>query len=137
MTPPRLGCIADDYTGATDLSSMLVRRGLRVIQCFGVPNDPSIVADADVVVVALKSRSLPATDAVSISLEALAFLKRRGVQRFFFKYFDSLPLDGYQAQLFPFLQLSVNSFPVNTNFAGQVGLNDFQNDATVICGHFF
>ncbi len=88
-----LGCIADDYTGATDLSSMLVRAGLRVVQVFG-PETNVPVSDVDAVVVSLKSRSIAAADAVEMSLKALRFLQSIGAQRFFFKYcstFDSTP----------------------------------------------
>ncbi len=92
MTHCMLGCIADDYTGATDLSSMLARAGLRVIQCFGTPSHMDGWHDFDAVVVALKSRSIPAPAAVQLSLQALQFLQGLGSQRFFFKYcstFDS------------------------------------------------
>ena len=53
-----LGCIADDFTGATDLASMLVKNGMRTVQVIGVPDGPA--PDADAVVVALKSRTNPA-----------------------------------------------------------------------------
>ena len=33
----RLGCIADDLTGATDLALMLYRGGLRTVQTIGLP----------------------------------------------------------------------------------------------------
>ena len=62
-----LGCIADDLTGATDLANNLVRAGMRVVQTIGVP-DPADVIDADAVVVALKSRTIPASEAVDQSL---------------------------------------------------------------------
>ena len=63
-----LGCIADDFTGATDLASMLVKNGMRTVQLIGVPavNDP--IPEADAVVVALKSRTAPVGQAVSESL---------------------------------------------------------------------
>jgi len=53
-----LGCIADDFTGATDLANNLVRAGMRVVQAIGVPGQ-ALDTDADAVVVALKSRTLP------------------------------------------------------------------------------
>ena len=53
-----LGCIADDFTGATDLANMLVRGGMRTIQTIGVPSAP-LAEDVDAVVVALKSRTIP------------------------------------------------------------------------------
>jgi uncharacterized protein YgbK (DUF1537 family) len=85
-----LGCIADDFTGATDLAATLVREGMRTVQLIGVPEGPP--PDADAVVVALKSRTIPAGDAVRQSLAALAWLQAAGCRQFFFKYcstFDS------------------------------------------------
>lgn len=32
-----LGCIADDFTGATDLAGILVKHGMRTVQMIGVP----------------------------------------------------------------------------------------------------
>lgn len=87
-----LGCIADDFTGATDLASMLVKAGLRTVQVIGVPDDPALAGDADAVVVALKSRTIPAADAVAQSLAALDWLRGRGARQIYFKYcstFDS------------------------------------------------
>ncbi|MET0186459.1 MAG: four-carbon acid sugar kinase family protein, partial [Achromobacter sp.] len=66
----KLGCIADDFTGATDLANNLVRSGMRVVQTIGVPDDAAAV-DADAIVVALKSRTEPAADAIAQSLQAL------------------------------------------------------------------
>ena len=89
----KLGCIADDFTGATDLANNLVRAGMRVVQTFGVPNVP-LSSDADAVVVALKSRTIPADQAIAQSLEALAWLKAQGASQIYFKYcstFDSTP----------------------------------------------
>lgn len=89
---PVLGCIADDFTGATDLAAMLVRHGMAAVQLIGVPNPGDPVPEADAVIVALKSRTTPAADAVRDSLAALEWLQRAGCQQFFFKYcstFDS------------------------------------------------
>ena len=89
-----LGCIADDFTGATDLAAMLVRAGMRTVQTIGVPEDARLAAGADAVVVALKSRTIPATEAVSQSLAALAWLRSAGARQIYFKYcstFDSTP----------------------------------------------
>ena len=86
-----LGCIADDFTGATDLANNLVRAGMRVVQSIGVPAAP-LDAQADAVVVALKSRTLPPDEAVAQSLAALHWLQAQGVQQVYFKYcstFDS------------------------------------------------
>ena len=88
-----LGCIADDFTGATDLANNLVRGGMRTIQTIGVP-DSALAADVDAVVVALKSRTIPAADAVAQSLAALEFLRANGARQIYFKYcstFDSTP----------------------------------------------
>jgi uncharacterized protein YgbK (DUF1537 family) len=88
---PLLGCIADDFTGATDLANMLVRSGMRTVQTIGIPEAMPAVA-ADAVVVALKSRTIAADDAIAQSLAALRWLQQQGCQQFFFKYcstFDS------------------------------------------------
>jgi uncharacterized protein YgbK (DUF1537 family) len=88
---PLLGCIGDDFTGSTDLANTLVRHGMRSVQLIGVPRQTEQV-DADAVVIALKSRSIPARDAVTQSLDALAWLRAAGCRQFFFKYcstFDS------------------------------------------------
>jgi len=87
-----LGCIADDFTGATDLAGMLVRHGMRAVQTIGTPRTPAMDIDADAIVVALKSRTIPAEEAIAQSLEALEWLQAGGAQRFYFKYcstFDS------------------------------------------------
>ena len=86
-----LGCIADDFTGATDLANMLVRGGMRTVQTIGVPQAGTKI-EADAIVVALKSRTIPADDAVRQSLDALEWLRAQGCRQFFFKYcstFDS------------------------------------------------
>ncbi|BAK76159.1 type III effector Hrp-dependent outers protein [Pseudogulbenkiania sp. NH8B] len=85
-----LGVIADDFTGATDVASMLVRAGLKTVQVIGVPDGPA--PEADAVVVALKSRTNPADEAVRDSLAALEWLRAGGARQFYFKYcstFDS------------------------------------------------
>src|SRR6478736_3290963 len=87
-----LGIIADDFTGATDIAGMLVKGGMRTIQTIGVPRKGMIPDDVDAVVVALKTRSIAAKDAIAQSLEALRALQAAGCIRFFFKYcstFDS------------------------------------------------
>lgn len=87
-----LGAIADDLTGATDLCNTLVREGMRTVQAIGVPDARLEVPDADAVVVALKSRTIPAAEAVEQSLAALDWLRRAGCRQYLFKYcstFDS------------------------------------------------
>ena len=91
MTKLLLGCIADDFTGATDLANNLVRAGMRVVQTIGVPEHP-FTEEVDAIVVALKTRTLPAADAVAQSLAALTWLQAQGAQQIYFKYcstFDS------------------------------------------------
>jgi uncharacterized protein YgbK (DUF1537 family) len=88
-----LGCIADDFTGGTDLAGMLVKAGMRTVQLIGVPDGPP-PADVDAVVIALKSRTIPVDDAVAESLAALRWLREAGCRQFYFKYcstFDSTP----------------------------------------------
>ncbi|GAA2070691.1 3-oxo-tetronate kinase [Microbacterium hatanonis] len=88
-----LGAIADDFTGATDLATMLRRSGHRVAVVIE-DADPGAAAfdDIDAVVVALKTRTSPAAEAVDSSLLALERLRSWGADRFYFKYcstFDS------------------------------------------------
>ena len=82
-----LGVIADDFTGATDVASMLVRAGMRTVQTIGIPQGalPPEVAAADAVVVALKSRTSPVAEAVADSLAALRWLRAAGARQFYFK----------------------------------------------------
>lgn len=93
---PTLGAIADDFTGATDLATMLVARGYRTVVTVGpdaIAEDRAVAA-ADAVVVALKSRTAPVSEAVDSSLAALRALRAAGCERFYFKYcstFDSTP----------------------------------------------
>ncbi|HSH99014.1 MAG TPA: 3-oxo-tetronate kinase [Reyranella sp.] len=131
-----LGIIADDFTGATDIAGMLVKNGMRTIQTIGLPAQGTIPDDVDAVVVALKTRSIAAKDAVTQSLDALKALQAAGSRRFFFKYcstFDSTDqgnigpvgealldaLDGKQAIYCP-------AFPENgrTIFFGHLFVGD-------------
>ncbi|MFT5173149.1 MAG: hypothetical protein ACI8W7_001320, partial [Gammaproteobacteria bacterium] len=90
-----LGCIADDFTGATDLANNLTRAGMRTIQLIGpdaAAADDGSAREHDAVVVALKSRSIAAGEAVQQSLDALRYLQSIGCQQVYFKYcstFDS------------------------------------------------
>lgn len=88
----RIGAIADDFTGASDLGNMLARGGLATRLCIGVPEGP-LSGDA-AVVIALKTRSIPASEAVAQSLAALDWLRAQGCGQVYFKYcstFDSTP----------------------------------------------
>ncbi len=80
-----LGCIADDFTGASDLANTLARAGLRTMQFIGVP-DAGAAQECEAGVVALKSRSTPAKEAVDASLGALEWLKTQGCEQYLFKY---------------------------------------------------
>src|SRR5512132_1926536 len=88
-----LGCIADDFTGGSDLAGLLVKHGMRTVQMIGVPEAP-LPDEVDAVVVALKSRTNPVENAVAESLAALRWLQQADCRQFYFKYcstFDSTP----------------------------------------------
>jgi len=138
---PLLGCIADDFTGATDLAAMLVRNGMRTVQLIGVPKPDDAVPDVDAIVVALKSRTTPARDAVRESLAALDWLRRAGCRQYFFKYcstFDSTEhgnigpvADAMIAALDCGFALACPAFPANSRsvyqghlFVGAALLNE-------------
>ncbi len=120
---PLLGCIADDFTGATDLAAMLVGNGMRTVQLIGVPRGPEALPEADALVVALKSRTAPVAEAVADSLAALEALRRGGCRQFFFKYcstFDSTDqgnigpvADALLAALDAGFALACPAFPAN------------------------
>jgi uncharacterized protein YgbK (DUF1537 family) len=87
-----LGCIADDYTGASDLANTLTRCGLRTVQTIGIPADDLELPEVDAVVVSLKSRSIAADLAVARSRAAEQWLRSRGADHVLFKIcstFDS------------------------------------------------
>ena len=87
-----LGCIADDFTGATDLGGFLVKQGFRTIQLNGIPDRNVAIPEVDALVVALKSRTIAPDAAITQSLEALEFLQQLHCEQFYFKYcstFDS------------------------------------------------
>ena len=88
-----LGCIADDFTGASDLANTLAKGGMSTVQFVGIPKGAA-QASCEAGVVALKTRSIPTRDAVAQSLAALSWLKEQGCRQFVFKYcstFDSTP----------------------------------------------
>lgn len=87
-----LGCIADDFTGATDLANTLVKAGMNTVQSIGVPGPALDIGETDAIVIALKSRTNPAENAIEESLQALAWLQENGATQIIFKYcstFDS------------------------------------------------
>jgi uncharacterized protein YgbK (DUF1537 family) len=88
--PLLLGCIADDFTGATDLANTLVKGGMTAVQVIGVPTGP--LPEADAIIIALKSRTAPVGEAVAQSLAACDALLAAGAKQIFWKYcstFDS------------------------------------------------
>ena len=89
-----IGAIADDLTGATDLALMLARNGMKTVQVIGVPVEGADFGDAEAVVIALKSRTIAADDAVAMALASAMALQAAGAEQFLFKYcstFDSTP----------------------------------------------
>ncbi len=87
-----LGCIADDYTGASDLANMLTRNGLRTIQTIGIPRDNFALPEIDAIVIAMKIRSIPAGEAVAAARAANRWLQAQGVSHVLYKVcstFDS------------------------------------------------
>ncbi|SDM08249.1 Uncharacterized conserved protein YgbK, DUF1537 family [Oryzisolibacter propanilivorax] len=126
-----LGVIADDFTGATDVASMLVRAGMRTVQVIGVPEGP--VPEADAVVVALKSRTVPAQQAVAESLAALRWLQAGGARQFYFKYcstFDSTA----QGNIGPVAEALLDALDSDFTIACPAFS---ENGRTVFRGHLF
>jgi uncharacterized protein YgbK (DUF1537 family) len=131
-----LGAIADDLTGATDLALMLSREGMRTVQTVGVPPEDFDIGDAEAVVVALKSRTNPAAEAVDMSLAALEWLKASGARQVIFKYcstFDSTAkgnigpvTDALVAALGTDLTIVCPAFPANrrTVYKGHLFVGD-------------
>lgn len=89
-----LGCVADDFTGASDAASFLAKQGIKTLLFNGVPRDIEEIKDCAAVVIALKTRSIPADEAVRDTLAALRWLENHGAGQFYIKYcstFDSTP----------------------------------------------
>ena len=136
-----LGCIADDYTGASDLANTLTRCGLRTVQTIGVPADDLALPEVDAVVVSLKSRSIEAGLAVSRSRAADKWLRGRGAGHVLFKIcstFDSTDagnigpvMDALRADSGDAIVLVTPAFPETGRtvyqgnlFVGSVPLNE-------------
>ena len=136
-----LGCIADDYTGASDLANTLTRCGLRTVQTIGVPADQLALPDVDAVVVSLKSRSIEAGLAVARSRAADKWLRGRGAGHVLFKIcstFDSTDagnigpvMDALRADCGDAMVLVTPAFPetgrtvyMGNLFVGSVPLNE-------------
>jgi uncharacterized protein YgbK (DUF1537 family) len=136
-----LGCIADDYTGASDLANTLTRCGLRTVQTIGVPSDGLALPEVDAVVVSLKSRSIEAGLAVTRSRAAEKWLRGRGTDHVLFKIcstFDSTDagnigpvMDALRADSGDTIVLVTPAFPetgrtiyMGNLFVGSVPLNE-------------
>ena len=136
-----LGCIADDYTGASDLANTLTRAGLRTVQTIGVPSDELELPEVDAVVVSLKSRSIEAGLAVTRSRAADKWLRGRGADHVLFKIcstFDSTDagnigpvMDALRADSGDTIVLVTPAFPETGRtvyqgnlFVGSVPLNE-------------
>ncbi len=131
-----LGCIADDFTGATDLANNLVRAGMRVVQTIGVPTEP-LQAQVDAVVVALKSRTLPPDEAVAQSLAALRWLQAQHVEQVYFKYcstFDSWYRGDVRGNIGPVTAALMAALGCNLTIATPAFPD---NQRTVFKGHLF
>lgn len=127
-----LGCIADDFTGATDLANNLVRAGMRVLQTIGVPDAP-IEVDVDAVVVSLKSRTIAPAEAVAQSLAACDWLRAQGARQIYFKYcstFDSTAQGNIGPVIDALMQRLETDFTIATPAFPDVG-------RTVFKGHLF
>lgn len=86
-----LGAVADDFTGASDLANTLAKGGMATTLFVGPGGS---AGDCDAGVVALKTRSIPAEDAIRQSLDAARWLLEQGCTQILFKYcstFDSTP----------------------------------------------
>ncbi len=136
-----LGCIADDFTGATDLAGTLVKSGMSTVQLIGVPDADTPPVEADCAVVALKSRTIVPVEAVAQSVAALEWLRSQGCEQIFFKYcstFDSTDVgnigpvaDALMDALETEFTIFCPAFPANGRtifkgylFAGDVLLNE-------------
>jgi 3-dehydrotetronate 4-kinase len=127
-----LGCIADDFTGASDLANNLVRAGMRVVQTIGVPASP-LSAEVDAVVVALKSRTIAPQEAIAQSLAALAWLQAQGAHQIYFKYcstFDSTA----QGNIGPVTEALMDALGTDFTIATPAFPD---NNRTVFKGHLF
>ena len=131
-----LGCIADDFTGATDLANNLVRAGMRVVQTIGVPDAP-LPADCNAVVIALKSRTIAPQEAVAQSLEALRWLQSQQVKQVYFKYcstFDSLYRGEVRGNIGPVTEALMQAMDCDFTIATPAFPD---NQRTVFKGHLF
>jgi uncharacterized protein YgbK (DUF1537 family) len=140
-----LGCIADDFTGATDLANNLVRAGMRTVQTIGLPEGDAAAAAAlagvDAVVVALKSRTAPVDEAVTQSLAACRWLRAGGARQIYFKVcstFDSTPRGNIGPVAEALMDALAQDPPAGTAPGFAIVTPAFpENGRTVYKGHLF
>jgi len=139
-----LGCIADDFTGATDLANNLVRAGMRVVQTIGVPEGDAAscgLDGVDAVVVALKSRTAPVDEAVAQSLAACRWLRAGGARQIYFKVcstFDSTPRGNIGPVAEALMAELAHDAPAGTDPGLAIVTPAFpENGRTVFKGHLF
>ena len=136
MSKILLGCIADDFTGASDLANNLTSSGMRVTLTIGVPTSALESPQGehiDAVVVALKSRTVAPQDAIDQSLAALAWLRAQGAEQIYFKYcstFDSTA----QGNIGPVLEALMDKLHADFTVASPAFPD---NHRTVFKGHLF
>ena len=141
--PLLLGCIADDFTGATDLANTLVKGGMTAVQVIGVPTGP--LPEADAIIIALKSRTAPVGEAVAQSLAACDALLAAGAKQIFWKYcstFDSTDqgnigpvADALLKRLGSGFALACPAFPTNGRTIYRLRVDGMagEADATSFC----
>lgn len=130
---PLLGCIADDFTGGTDLANNLVKSGFRTVQTIGIPKSAAALEETDAVVVALKTRTCPVEQALRESADALRWLQSIGCRQFYFKYcstFDSTP----RGNIGPVTELMLRELGVSFTIACPAFPD---NGRTIYRGHLF
>ncbi len=142
-----VGAIADDFTGALDLANNFVRAGLRTVHLNGVRPETAAPPDADAVVIALKTRTAPCSDAVAETRAALDWLRRQSAQKYYVKYcstFDSTPagnigpaIDAVMDDLGAALTVAVPAFPAagRTVYRGNLFVGDVPLNESGMCNH--
>lgn len=135
-----IGCVADDFTGATDVAGIFAKSGMKTTVLIDIP-EGGLSIDADAIVIALKTRTIASHQAVSQSLAALRWLRDRGAERIYFKYcstFDSTAngnigpvIDAMLEELASGFTIACPAFPANGRtiykgnlFVGDVPLNE-------------
>lgn len=131
----KIGCIADDLTGASDLAGELVAKGMRTVQFTDIPSG-ELPDDVDALVIGLKSRTAPVEEAVSRTLDAMRWMRKAGAERIYFKYcstFDSTPqgnigpvLAALAAEMGVKFSVATPAFPANrrTIYQGHLFVGD-------------